>query len=288
MIRISLLLIFLPALVAANDAAMNDGAHGPEPIGWRSGQESIVQMKSEDLKIHFGTRQTHVLATFTFLSHKKGGAATQKLGFPDASRSELEGDVIGPIRNLTTRVNGKKVKSQLVEGYYREIVKPDGSVFYEKRDQPSGEDSFGLTRKYAWHVIEVTFPEGQEVTVEREYDCPTGIDTSMNAFFVYETRTGGAWRDKIERLTTRVTFDENVRTDLIAFTPRNGWTRSEDRTSAQLVWNNFEPREEENRTFFEISTLDLQRIKEIRKENPEDFPDVEEWIRGWKARERDR
>jgi hypothetical protein len=280
--------VFATASATANDAAMNDGSEGPEPIGWRSGVESIVQMKSEHLSIHFGVERTSVVAKFTFLSHKTSGPARQKLGFPDASRSELDGDIIGPIENLVTRVNGKVVDSELVEGWFQEIVKPDGSIFYEKKPKPADPYSAGLTRKHAWHVIEVEFPVGEEVVVEREYDCPTGGDTSMNAFFIYETRTGGAWKGEIEKLTAEVTFEGDIRSDLIGLSPKKGWTWSDNRKKATLTWEHFEPRTEDDRTWFEISTLDLKRVEEIQREYPEDFPPVEEWIRNWKKQRADR
>lgn len=278
------ILTLIPFIALANDAAMNDGAAGPEPIGWRSGEESIVQMKREALDIRFGTETTHVVAKFTFLSHKKGGPATQKLGFPDDSRSELDGDVIGPIENLVTRVDGEVVDSELVEGWYRQIVKPDGSVFYEQAAQPSTEDADPLVRKYAWHVVEVVFPEGREVVVERTYDCPSGIDTSMNAFFHYETRTGGAWRGEIEELVAAVSFDDTVRTDLVSFDPRDGWSWDRDRTTATLVWKHFEPRTDEGRQYFSVNALDLGRLRELIETNEGDIPPLEAWIRGWKER----
>ncbi len=276
--------IILNGFVAshANDAAINDGAEGPEPIGWRSGTESIIQMKSEHLAIHFGVKKTKVIAQFTFLSHKKGGSAIQKLGFPNASRSELEGDIIGPIENLVSRVNGRTVEAELVEGYYKEIVKPDGSIFREKVDKPKDGNYSESIRKHAWYVIEVEFPEGEEVVIEREYDCPTGIDTSMNAFFIYETRTGGAWKDEIEKLTAEVTFDSDVYMEYVSFNPKDNWTWSKDRTKASLIWENFEPRTDEERRYFEISVLDMDQIKKLVKENPVDFPSVDEWIAGWK------
>lgn len=284
-----LLGVFLPSVPRANDAALNDGSEGPEPIGWRSGVESIVQMKEEHLAIRFGIASTHVLARFTFLSHKESGPARQKLGFPDASRSELDSDIIGPIENLVTRVDGEVVESELVEGWFEEIVKPDGSVFYERRDRPADPHAANtLVRKHAWHVIEVEFPVGSEVVVEREYDCPPGRDTSQNAFFVYETRTGGAWRGPIEKLTAEVSFDEDVRRDLVAFRPQEGWSWNKDRTRAVLTWKHFEPRTDPERHYFEITTLDLARIEELHRESPSDFPPVDDWIRGWRERERQR
>lgn len=280
---LTLLLLAFTTILSANDAAMNDGASGPEPVGWRSGQESIVQMKREALDIHFGTDTTHVLAKFTFLSHKEGGTAVQKLGFPNSSRSQIDGDISGPIENLVTRVNGEKVESELVEGWFQQIVKPDGSIFYERKEKPAPGEEFGLVRKYAWHVIEVEFPEGEEVVVEREYDCPSGLYSVMAAFFIYETRTGGAWKNDIEELVANVTFDDSVRTDLVVFTPRQGWEWNGDRTAATLRWENFEPRTNDDRHYFEVSVLDVPRIEELLKENPGgDFPPLEEWIEGWR------
>lgn len=287
-LTVALLTLWITPL-PANDAAMNDGASGPEPLGWRSGEESIIQMKSEHLDIHFGTRKTTVTVRFTFLSHKKGGPAKQKLGFPNSSRSEMDGDISGPIDHLVTRVDGKVVTSELVEGRYLEITKPDGSIFYEKTDDPADPNgSSEGVRKHAWYVIEVDFPEGKEVVVERQYDCPSGGNTNMEAFFIYETRTGGAWKGKIEQLTAEVTFDDSVRTDLVAFTPKNGWVWSEDKSKATLIWKDFEPKTDQDRDYFEISTLDLKRVEEITKENPNDFPPVEDWITGWKQREAER
>jgi hypothetical protein len=279
------LMLLAPHLSQSNDAAMNDGAEGPVPIGWRSGAESIIQMKSEHLSIHFGVEQTKVLAQFTFLSHKKGGSAVQKLGFPNASRSEMDGDISGPIGNLITRVNGETVAAELVEGYYKEILKPDGSIFYEKTSKPKGEVFSDSIRRHAWYVVEVEFPEGEEVVVEREYDCPTGGDTSMNAFFIYETRTGSAWRGNIEKMTAEVTFHEDVHKEYVSFHPINGWSWSKDKTKATLIWENFEPRTNDDRHYFEISVLNLEQIKRVVRENPDDFPSVDEWVAGWKKRQ---
>lgn len=255
------------------------------PIGWRPGAESIIQMQSEHLDIYFGAEKTKVIARFTFLSHKKGGSAIQKLGFPNASRSELYGDISGPISNMVSRVNGKKVQAELVEGYYKEIIKPDGSIFREKVDKPKGENYHESIQKHAWYVIEVKFPEGEKVVIEREYECPSGGDTSMNSFFVYETRTGGAWRGESEKLTAEVTFNEDVHTEFVSFNPKDAWIWSEDKSKATLTWNNFEPRTDVDRRYFEISVLDIDQIKRIAKKNPTDFPSVEEWMAGWKQQQ---
>ena len=270
---------FTTAAGFANDAAMNDGSNGPEPLGWRSGQESIIQMKSEHLDIHFGVETTKVKVAFNFVSHKKSGPAKQKLGFPNASRSYQEGDISGPIENLITRVNGKEVKSELVEGYYRYTVNEDGSEEYTRI-----EDSAEESDKYAWYVIEVEFPPGEEVVVEREYTCPSGGSTNWDAFFIYETRTGGAWKGKIEKLTAEVTFDESVRTDLILLEPKDGWTWAEDRSQASLHWDAFEPRDEQDRQWISITTLDIPLIEKIHKEAPDLISNVDDYIASWKER----
>lgn len=270
---------FLCGTGLANDAAMNDGAQGPEPMGWRSGKESVIQMKEEHLEIHFGHEMTKAKVSFTFLSHKTSGTATQKLGFPNSSRSTLDGDISGPIQNLVTKVNGEVVTAELVEGFYREIVGEDGSVTYEREKTKSPGENI---RKLAWYVIEVDFPVGEEVIVEREYDCPTGGDTMMNSFFVYETRTGAAWKGNIEKLTAEVTFDKNVDKNYVAFTPEDGWQWNNDQSQATLTWTNFEPRTDEDRRFFEVSALDLDRVKKIIRENPDIGTTVDEWVATWK------
>tara|TARA_B110000305_G_C19317330_1_gene577150 strand:+ start:646 stop:810 length:165 start_codon:yes stop_codon:yes gene_type:complete len=52
-----------------------------------------------------------------------------------------------------------------------------------------------------------------------------------------------------------------------------------------LTWNNFEPRTDVDRRYFEISVLDIDQIKRIAKKNPTDFPSVEEWMAGWKQQQ---
>lgn len=278
----ALLLGLTHSLATANDAAMNDGSSGPEPVGWRSGAESIIQMKSEHIAVHFGVKRSQVTAQFTFLSHKKSGPAKQKLGFPDYSRSELDGDIAGPIENLVTKVNGQVVPSKLEEGYFEEIIKEDGSIFYESRPKPAAGDEYGPVRKYAWYIIEVEFPVGEEVLVERSYELPSGASSMNESFFIYETRTGAAWRGDIEQLTAEVTFAPDVRTDLILFEPQDEWTWNSDKTKATLVWKDFEPREDEGRQYFEVITLDLERVAAMHKEGPKDFPDVETAVTNWK------
>lgn len=270
-------LLFFSLPVFSNDAAMNDGAGGPEPLGWRSGEESIIQMKSEHLDIHFGVKETKVKVAFTFLSHKESGPARQKLGFPNASRSYQEGDISGPIENLVTRVNGKVAESELVEGFYRYTVNDDGSEEYKKVEEGADE-----SERYAWYVIDLEFPVGKEVIVEREYSCPSGGSTNWDSFFIYETRTGGAWKGKIEKLTADVTFDKSVRNDLILLEPRDGWTWSTDRSKVSLTWDAFEPRTEEDRQWISVTTLNIPLLHEIHRDAPDLVPSVGDYIENWK------
>ena len=276
---LAVLLFGSPAL--ANDTAINDGASGPEPVGWRAGAESIIQMKNEHISVHFGQESSRVTAKFTFVSHKSSGPATQKLGFPDMSRSDTEGDVIGPIENLKTYVDGKLVESELVVGYFRETFRDD-AAFYERAEKPAEEDAFGPVRRFAWHIIEATFPPGEEVVVERHYEAPTGKNTTFESLFVYETRTGGAWRGEIERLTADVTFEPGIDPGLVILQPRDGWVWDPDRTRATLTWTNFEPRTDRERQYFEVITPDVETITKLHKEHPEDFLPLDKWVENWK------
>ena len=267
----------------ANDAAINDGATGPEPVGWRAGAESIIQMKSENLDIHFGLDTSKVHATFRFVSHKKSGGATQKLGFPDYSRSEREGSVMGPITNMVTKVNGKVVPSELSEGYYREKISDDGSIQYEKAEKPKPDPNvIPEVRRFAWHIIEVKFPPGEEVVVERIYETPSGISAGGESFMLYETRTGGAWRGEIEKLTAEVTLDAAIDPGLIVLEPREGWEISEDKRTLSLEWNNFEPRTDNDRQYFTVTTLDTRKFEQRHKDFPEEYPSLEKFISDWK------
>ncbi len=279
--HLPILLCCLSFNASANDAAMNDGSTGPEPVGWRSGKESIIQMKSEHIQIDFGLNSSKVHAAFTFVSHKKSGPAVQKLGFPDYSRSEMDGDIVGPVRKLITKVNGKIVPSKLEEGYFYVVEKEDGSFHYDKREKPKPGDEGGA-RRFAWHVIQVSFPPGEEVIVERIYENDNGGNTSFESFFVYETRTGGAWHGKIEKLTAEVRIGDDVDLSLVQFTPKTGWKPSGDGKTHTLVWNNFEPRTDDNRTYFDVLTLDTRRFAQLNKDLPDEFPSKEKWIENWK------
>lgn len=281
-----LLFLLLTTPLFANDAAMNDGNLGPIPLGWTSGLESIIQMKEEHLDIHFGIKESKVKVRFTFVSHKKNGVAKQKLGFPNMSRTESEFFPVGPIENLVTKVNGKVVESPLFEGYYEEKIDDNGKITYEERPKPADPDvpfysRDDMVRRYAWYILDLEFPPGEEVIVEREYTCPSGTSAMSYSFFIYETRTGGAWRGDIEKLTAKVTFDDSVRRDLIGFEPKDGWVLSEDGESALLEWSNFEPRTDDDRQYFMITSIDLERVEKQHAESP-DLPSVEEVIATWR------
>jgi len=238
-----LVLALMAQMAVANDTAMHEGASGPEPVGWTSGRESIIQMKEEEITVKFSKGRSKVHVKFVFVSHKKGGDACQTLGFPDLSRAEHEGDLIGPLEKLVTKVNGKAVPSKLVEGYYA-FEEKNGIVTRKQVKKGEGQ-------KFAWHTISVVFPPGKEVVVERVYETPNGMTAGGPEFFTYETRTGGNWRGKIESLKASVEIDEGVDLKQITLQPKGEWVWK-NKQVAELRWKNFEPRTNEKRQWFSV------------------------------------
>lgn len=240
--------------VLANDTAMHEGANGPEPLGWRSGGdgESVIAMREEMIIVHFGIKRSHVRAQFTMVCSKKGSDARQTLGFPDLARSwyGMDSAVSGPIEELATRVNGKLVEAGFQSARYETTYDEDGSILERRPARDASGDVF------AWHSIEVTFPPGRPVLIEREYDVPNGATAGLGSFFVYETMTGSNWDGPIGRLVAVVDFAEDVDLERIRLSPRQGWILDKATRTAELVWRNFEPRDEPERRSFRILLLD--------------------------------
>lgn len=49
----------------------------------------------------------------------------------------------------------------------------------------------------------------------------------------------------------------------------------------RLIWERFEPRTEEERIYFQIVTLDLQRIEEMHRKDPVNIRSCDEAIQAW-------
>jgi hypothetical protein len=270
------LLSILCVTARGNDTSLHNGRYGPEPLDTATGQESPVRMVAEQLEVQFGKRRTTVHCTFTFRNTRKSGTIEQLVGFPDTGAAEAELrrvslrkgnpdpeiDRSAPLEHLRTWVNGRRVKSELRYGHTR----PSDAKDSEGTDwmwDPARESV------RAWHTVSVTFPAGQDVTVERQYSVENGWAVGGIAFFGYTTATGGVWKSTIGRLQADVTLRDGITVDDLIWpgtknfgevvpanyrmSPgRSGW-QVIDRTHLRMVWNDFEPRTQPNRRGFTLA-----------------------------------
>ena len=252
------LFLFIASCALANDTAIHDGSDGPTPIGDRRGPESVVRMVREHLDISFGKKETAVRATFVFLNTKRAAPARQTVGFPDitamaASASYDGADFTGPIKDLVTLVNGRERQTRQLLG---RVNHRDGI------DEPAPPGEKGEFERI-WHAIDVEFPVGQEVVIERRYRVSNGssVAAAPEIFFQYSTATGGVWQGTIGEMIADVTLKEGLTVDGLLWESAHGagvspsrkhW-RIQSPTKMQLVWKNFEPRTESNRRSFRIS-----------------------------------
>ncbi|MDR3404532.1 MAG: hypothetical protein P4L99_18670 [Chthoniobacter sp.] len=264
--------------LSADDTALNEGGYGPQPVGGVHGPESIIRMQSEELHIAFGKKWTEVDAKFVFRNTKKGAPAVQIVGFPDigAAQSEAirrdpkrekvfaveqETPISGVLHGMRTFVNGVEQKSKLRYGWVKEINGIDTPV--EKFD-----DHTGLM---AWHALEVTFPPGQDVTIERHYRTESGSQVYGIHFYYYTTATGGVWQGTIGHMQADVTLKDGLKVDDLAWhggklpriqsyegsmvtKPNRKEWQVLSPTQMRLVWDNFEPRTEKNHRGFQVVT----------------------------------
>jgi hypothetical protein len=271
-------LVAITLRLSANDTALNEGFFGPQPVGGVHGPESVIRMQSEHLVISFGKKWTEVRATFVFRNTKKSSPAMQIVGFPDIGAAQLEArrrdpkgerifaieqetPISGVLHGMRTFVNGKEQKSKLRYGWVKEINGIDTPV--DKYD-----DHTGLM---AWHALEITFPPGEDVTVERRYRTESGSQVYGIHFFHYTTGTGGVWQGTIGRLQADVSLTGGLKVDDLAWRgaklPRiqsypTSYLTTPDRkewqilspTELRLVWTNFEPRTQKERCGFDIVT----------------------------------
>ena len=228
------------ARLRANDASINLGAHGPEPVGEFRGEESVVRMVSEKIDITFGRQETRVHCRFVFRSSKTGGDAVQMLGFPDF---HTEADT-GTIHSMVSRVDGREVPSKKLRGW-QDL---DTSKCH------LGTSSVGAAADF--YTITVTFPPDRDVVVEREYVATNGRSVLGDTYFSYTTRTGGSWKGSIGKAEFHVTLD-GWKLDDLAFedgeqkvdprlqrkyaSPNLSEWKVEAPDKLSLVWTNFEP-----------------------------------------------
>ncbi len=243
----------------ANDTALHDGRDGPAPLGDRHGPESVIRMVREHLAITFGKEETAVRATFVFRNTKTDAPARQIVGFPDRTKmfhNEMDdgSDLSGPLQDLVTFVNGKERKSRPLRGWVKER---DGF------DTPARRGEKGAFEQI-WHAIDVEFPVGREVTIERHYRVPNGgtvAEMPPVTFFQYTTATGGVWKGTIGEMIAGVTLTDGLTVDDLLWKSSSGSGVSPARpdwrilspTKMRLVWKDFEPRTEPEHRGFQIA-----------------------------------
>lgn len=261
-------LVATPAL--ANDTAIHLGRYGPGPVGGGyAGPESAVAMVREHLAITLGRRTTRVVATFTFRNSRRDVTLTQLVGFPDEALARAEArrkgldsegqDIVGPLRHLTTSIDGVRRPSQAKHGWVRWRGDNLGWEVAPKTGMPM-----------AWHTLAVAFPPGKDVVVERRYETDHAANTLPSHFFEYITHTGGPWHGPIGQLVADVTLIEGLRVDDLywpgrrlaapfgvvpaaaATSPGRRHWRVLGPSHIQLRWQNFEPRTQAGRQGFKL------------------------------------
>ena len=246
----ALLLLALITPVLANDTAINSGGHGPSPLGEFQGEESVIRMVSEKIEIRMGKTESQVSCRFTFRSSKQEGHAKQSVGFPDLL--ELESDT-GTISKLETFVEGKPVEARKVRGWF-------GTSEWGTPKSGLGEPPASVLRdevQFAdFYVVDLSFPPGKDMIVERKYTADNGGDAMGSTGFSYTTHTGAVWKDSIGEAEFRVILDGWTVDDLAfedgkqKLPPReqSAWCSPNlaewkvvSPTELRMTWKDFEP-----------------------------------------------
>lgn len=268
---------FLPiaslALVAvspakANDGAMHDGSRGPEPL---EKTESPVRMVSEHIEVDFGAEHSRVHCTFRFRNTQTDAPVTQLLGFPDEGAAiqsaaqhgwPLMDPTLSPIIRMRTAVNHRPVKSKLRVVEVAPGEEGGHFAFWDAHHQ------HGVS---AWYTLEVKFPVGRDVIVERVYTVKNGWTMPGVDYFHYTTETGGAWKGTIGRLQADVSLRDGLTVNKMVWpgamvhgskfeagdfhvsTPDRSQWQVRDARHLRLVWHDFEPRTEAGHRGFTVS-----------------------------------
>ena len=267
--------LLLANMAIADDSTLNAGASGPEPLNVKAGEQSKIRMVSEELEFHFSTKKTSVIATFHFLNTTKA-TIRQAFGFPDegltarlaAKGKDVPEGTPGPIEDMQSFVNGKKVDSKVEFDYVRWANDMNCWLPATKEE----ENAFQM----AWHTLTVDFPPGREVLVQRRYTVQDGDENIGVFFFAYTVHTGSSWQGKIGRLRATVFLEGGLTVDDLGWTkkkllgdylvspPRKEW-KIVSPAKMTLEWDDFKPSEEKGKQDIEISARDKKVDAQILK-----------------------
>lgn len=269
-----ILLLIASQSVLADDAGINEGAYGPQPIDLDAYGESPIRMVSEKLDIAYGMKKADVAIDFVFQSTSRS-ARQQKIGFPDVALAmkedeHLEGELPNPgmpLENLKTYVQGVEVPDTVEYGKIR-IGKT--GVWLPPR---VGERSLTM----AWHTADVAFPAGKPVLVRRTYTAQHGYYPYWYAVFMYFTVTGAQWKGTIGSMDLTVDLMDGLRVSDLEWVPstnngykvtvsppRRAWTILSP-TKMHLLWKDFEPSRQRNRQWFRLVAYDKRMTEEFGK-----------------------
>ncbi|MBK7670543.1 MAG: hypothetical protein IPJ24_03980 [bacterium] len=206
----------------ANDTVMNQGAGGLEPLDVRSGRESPIRLVDEELTFRFGKWRTSVKARFVFENTRTDSTVRQLSGFPDV-HDNVEGSWAGAkyeprdvaefdtryrvseLRDMKTRIDGRRVSSQVRYGYIDEI--PESESKFDGAWVPV--DSISGVR-VRWYVVELVIPPRGRVTLERSYNVRNGVLWPEGGHFQYHLSTGGAWHGTIGRMRATLILEDGL------------------------------------------------------------------------------
>lgn len=266
-----------PRLAIANDSVMNHGADGIQPLDARLGLESPLRLVEEELTFRFGRWRTSVVARFVFENTRADSTVRELSGFPDVHGSVEDtwsGPVYkpgeaavfdrenrrNPLRDMVTRIDGRRVKSDVRFGFVAVVPESGGAYtgIWVPVDSISGD-------RVRWYVVELVVPPRGRVTLERRYNVRNGTQMPDGAHFSYYTVTGGGWQGTIGRLRATLLLVDDL-------TPEHVWRPFLDLPDSllgdqasdkdwrivapgrmELEWTDFDPWRDESKRLLEFA-----------------------------------
>jgi hypothetical protein len=236
----------------------------------------VIRMVEESIHIRIGKEQSEVTCRFTFRSGKKEGDAKQVVGFPDFIDKETD---TGSIREMQTFIDGRKVEAKKQRGWFHaeEWSTPKSGL-----GEPPPELPAESVTKADFYAVDVVFPAGKDVIIERRYVAYNGGNVVKNVTFGYTTHTGAVWQGSVGKTDFRVTLDAGRWTldvgrwtlDDLAFEDGKQKRKSREQydpcykpnlaewkvvspTELEMTWKDFEPAVHKTRRGFLLSTWSM-------------------------------
>jgi hypothetical protein len=265
-LRACFLLIFVLIVVMPAKPALADVAPPEEPSGGNinpNGQ-TRVQMVSEKVTYDFVYQRAQdeiPWVTADFVMRNLGDVTEQmKVRFP----------ISGDPRLLTADDGIPYEKIPLLENI---SVQVDGQMLPTTTYTSTGE-SFETFPVFpvVWATFDVTFPPGQDVTIQVMYNQPPLIYGQLHYSYVLET--GSGWFGSIEKAEFFVRMPYLITKENCpdCFAQDAGWTITDN--TLYRTWSNLEPTVHDN-VYFSIVTPSvwqtILQAREVLTEKPNDY-----------------